>query len=95
MFILPNTYKLYKKQYQCGDCKYMGYTDCIYGYLCCNPSVKEKHDPNKIHTHKAMWFKRGINVQYANPNGKCQYYKKSYIKWLSKWNTKRDYTYFW
>ena len=87
MFFLPKTYRLYKPQYQCGDCKYIGYTDCVHGYLCCNFQIKDKF--GLTYLHRTYTCRKGVSVFRANPDGNCPYYKKSWIKWINKWNTKR------
>ena len=90
VILLPNSNRLYPTQYQCGDCKFVGYNDSTGGYLCCNKKIMEICDHNKVHIDRTMWLTKGISVYLANPKGKCNYYKKSLIKWLHKWNTKRD-----
>ena len=84
----PKTYRLYKPQDQCGDCKYVGYTDCVHGYLCCNNKIKDKFGPTYL--HRTYTFRKGVSVFHANPKGECPYYKKFYLKWINKWDTTRN-----
>lgn len=94
LLLLPNGHRLHKKQYQCGDCHYLGYTEFIYGYLCCNPKIAHEYYQDRLPIRTDALGKQGIEVIYANPDGKCPHYKKSWFKWFSKWRTKIDYSRF-
>ena len=85
--IFKSTYSLSKKQRQCADCKYLRYIDTMPGYLCSNKNIVKTF--NDFLLEKFLFGKICVAVYYANPNGICKYYEKSWFKWLHKWRTSR------